>query len=155
MNNKGLRCQKLDDLIKLRLKKNGVVKCGVCNSIVGKNDIYPIASTAIVTIDNTNFYLTAVSKFNKKNKAESEISYIRDALNSLIDMYDIEGQGFDLYIPLIGSGRSRTGMTLQESYELIVKSIINRKNEIYGRIHITIRPSQITEVKLENNKNVL
>ncbi|MCR5516716.1 MAG: DUF6430 domain-containing protein [Lachnospira sp.] len=154
MNNKGLRSQKLDDLIELGLKKNGVVKCGVCNSVVGKNDIYPIASTAIVPIDNTNFYLTAVSKFNKKNKAESEISYIRDALNSLIDMYDIEGQGFDLYIPLIGSGRSRTGMTLQESYELMVESIINRKNEIYGRIHITIRPSQITEVELENNKNV-
>lgn len=154
MNNKGLRSQKLDDLIELGLKKNGVVKCGVCNSVVGKNDIYPIASTAIVPIDNTNFYLTAVSKFNKKNIAESEISYIRDALNSLIDMYDIEGQGFDLYIPLIGSGRSRTGMTLQESYELMVESIINRKNEIYGRIHITIRPSQITEVELENNKNV-
>ena len=96
-----------------------------------------------------------MSKFNEKNKAESEISYVRESIESLLDIYDIEGQGFDLYIPLVGSGRSRTGMSLQESYELMTKSILSRKNEIYGRIHITIRPSQITEVKLEDFKNVL
>lgn len=155
MNNKGFRCLELDDLIELGLKKNSIVKCGVCNSVVGKNDIYPIASTVIVPAENTNFYLTVISRFNEKNKAESEIPYVREAIDSLINLYDIEGQGFDIYIPLIGSGRSRTGMTLQESYELIVESIMNRKNEIYGRVHITIRPSQITEVELEGNKNVL
>lgn len=155
MNKRGLDSSELNELIELSLKKNGIGKCGVCNSEVGKNDIYPIASTAIVPVDNTNFYLLAVSKFNEKNKAESEISYVRESIESLLDIYDIEGQGFDLYIPLVGSGRSRTGMSLQESYELMTKSILSRKNEIYGRIHITIRPSQITEVKLENFKNVL
>ncbi len=155
MNNRGLGYSELNRLIDLGLQKNGIVKCGVCDSAVGKNEIYPISSAIIVPIDNTYFYLLAVSKFNEKNKAESEIAYIRESLESLIDLYDIEGQGFDLYIPLVGSGRSRTGMTLQESYELLVESIMCRKSEIYGRIHITIHPAQITEVELEGNKNVL
>ncbi len=155
MNNKGVDCSELSDLIESYMKRKGIVKCGVCNSVVGKNDIYPIASAVIIPVDNTNFYLTAISKFNEKNKARSEISYIREAVESLIDLYDEEGQGFDLYIPLLGSGRSRTGMSLQESYNLIFELIMSRKSEIYGRIHITIRPSQITEVELEDTERCI
>ena len=155
MNNRGYSYSKLDMLIDQGLKKNRIAKCGVNSSLVGKTDIYPIASSSIVSIDGIEFFLLAVSKFNEKNKAESKINYIRESLESMIELYDIEGQGFDLYVPLVGAGRSRTGMSIQEAYELLVETVMSRKNEIYGRIHITIHPSQITEVKLEDKKNVI
>ena len=78
----------------------------------------------------------------------SEKTYIQKSMNALLDYYDIHGQGNDLYIPLIGSGRSRTGMSSEESFQLIREILLDRKNDIYGRIHIVIHPRQLDEIEL-------
>ena len=94
-------------------------------------------------------FLVALTEFDVFNKANTNISNVEKTIQTIIDYYDIEGQGDDLYIPLIGSGRSRSGLTLQESYELIKDSLDNRKKEIYGRVHIVIFPKQKDQISLE------
>ncbi len=153
MRNKKCLCSaELNKKIERSLKNRGLSKCRVCCSTVGNTDVYPIASVATVDVDNVKFFLLAVSEFDKENKAHSKITDIIDSLESMIDLYDKEGQGFDLYVPLIGSGRSRTGISLQKAYNLLVAAVIRRKNEIYGRIHIVIYPSQIEEIRLEKKR---
>ena len=91
----------------------------------------------------------ALSEFDENNKAQSDISHIKKSVNTVIDFYDTEGQGFDIFIPLVGTGRTRAVLSLQESYDLIKEILLKRKNEIFGRVHIVIHPDQADQVKLE------
>ena len=146
----GLKIADVDRQIENSLKFNGFKKCRVSDNKTGKQDVYPIASIANVKINGVKYYLVAISEFCKKNKASSNLAHIENALKKLIDFYDEDGQGCDMYVPLIGAGRSRTGMTLQDSYDLIKTALQKQKNNIYGRIHISILPEQIKQVKLED-----
>lgn len=146
----GLKIADVDRQIENSLKFNGFKKCRVSDNKTGKQDVYPIASIANVKINGVKYYLVAISEFCKKNKASSNLAHIENALKKLIDFYDEDGQGCDMYVPLIGAGRSRTGMTLQDSYDLIKTALQEQKNNIYGRIHISILPEQIKQVKLED-----
>lgn len=147
MNKSGISIADVDNQIKSSLRRNGILKCKVKNSAVGKQDIYPFASVASVMADERKYYLLALSEFDDKNRAKSDVLHIKTAINTVLDYYDIEGQGFDLFIPLVGTGRSRAGLSLQQSYELIKNILL--KNKIYGRVHIVIHPDQVEQVNLE------
>ncbi len=149
IKNKGIQISDLDRKIENYLKYRGFFVCGVRDSSAGKQNVYPLSSIAIVKIENIRYFLVALTEFDIYNKANSNITNVEKTIQTIIDYYDIEGQGDDLYIPLIGSGRSRSGLTLQESYELIKDSLENRKKEIYGRVHIVIFPKQIDQIQLE------
>lgn len=73
---------------------------------------------------------------------------LEEALDWIVDFYDMDGQGFDLYIPLLGSGRSRVGLTAQESFDLIKNKLLQRIDDIYGRVHIVIHPEQFDQIEL-------
>ena len=145
---KGVKIADIDKIIEQSLQKNGTAICGVSDSGAGKKNLYPISSIASVDMENTTYYLVAISRFSADNRAMSEKTYIQKSMNALLDYYDIHGQGNDLYIPLIGSGRSRTGMSSEESFQLIREILLDRKNDIYGRIHIVIHPRQLDEIEL-------
>lgn len=149
MKKRGISIFDVDNQIKNSLRRNNILKCKVRNTMVGKQDIYPIASVASISLEGNKYYLLALSEFDEKNKAQSNIAHIKKSINTVIDFYDTEGQGFDMYIPLVGTGRSRVGLSLQESYELIKGILLKRKNEIFGRVHIVIHPNQADQVKLE------
>lgn len=149
IKDKGIQISEIDKSIDNDLKCRGFRVCGVRGSSAGKQNVYPLSSIAIVKIDNIRYFLVALTEFDVFNKANTNISNVEKTIQTIIDYYDIEGQGDDLYIPLIGSGRSRSGLTLQESYELIKDSLDNRKKEIYGRVHIVIFPKQKDQISLE------
>jgi len=58
----------------------------------------------------------------------------------MISYYDQKGQGYDLYLPLIGTGMSRANLSYQESYDLIISILLDNKNRISGNINIVIQP---------------
>lgn len=149
MKKRGIKILDVDNQIKNSLRRNNILKCKVRDTVVGKQDIYPIASVASISVEGNKYYLLALSEFDEKNKAQSDISHIIKSINTVIDFYDAEGQGFDMYIPLVGSGRSRAGLSLQESYDLIKEILLKRKKDIFGRVHIVIHPNQTDQVKLE------
>lgn len=95
----------------------------------------------IAEIDGYNgvlFYLVAVSTFDVSNNAHATKKEIRDAVDDLIEFYDSKGQGETLYLPLIGTGSSRSGLTLQQSLTTIKSCVLTGEKAINGAINIVV-----------------
>jgi hypothetical protein len=92
--------------------------------------------------------LWAISEFDEKNRAQSTQEIIKNALESLLEFYDAYGQGADMYIPLVGTGRSRANMTHQESYNLIKRVVIENENKVHGNITIVVLPDDYEKIKI-------
>lgn len=108
-------------------KKRGKLKCFENGTIVvveGKN--------------NVEFFLLALSEFDENNKAQASKEEVINCLKKLLEFYDSNGQGYELYMPLMGTGRSRVGMTHFDSLQTI-KSILSLYSEkIHGSVNIVI-----------------
>ena len=76
------------------------------------------------------------------------MQYIKKAIGGLIDYYDSKGQGYEIYIPLMGTGLSRAFLSNQESYDLIKNALLSSKEKLQGKIHIVIKPELIDELVL-------
>ena len=113
-----------------------------------KTDCYPVGTVAVYEHNGNFFYLTAVSGFNENNNAHSSAESIEKAFCSVLKEYNESGQGYDLYIPLIGTGRSRAGLSNQESFDLIIKCLKNNTNLIQGKLTIVIRPEDFKKIKI-------
>lgn len=104
----------------------------------GKADCYEIGTTAIIDIGKAVFYLVAAATFDERNNAHSTKEEIKTVLIELLKIYDNFGQGYPMYIPLFGTGRSRAGLSYQESFDLIKQTFIENKNRIQGHIKIVV-----------------
>lgn len=135
--------EKIED-IDIRIKNN--LDCrGILPDSQGR---YPIGTIATIDFSSACFYLLAVSEFDEYNHASSNVGYIKLATEKLINHYDLNGQGYDLYIPLIGTGLSRANLDYQESFELIKNSVLCREKQIYGKISIVIPKDVIDEIEI-------
>lgn len=65
---------------------------------------------------------------------------------ALIDEYDATGQGLDLYLPLMGTGFPRAGLSHQESYELTVRTLTERRNDIHRRATLIVCPDDVAQL---------
>ncbi|MDO4487648.1 MAG: DUF6430 domain-containing protein, partial [Eubacteriales bacterium] len=104
-----------------------------------ENGRYPLGTIATIENKSTIFYLLAISEFDENNNAHSSKEDINHCINQLSIFYDTCGDGHDLYIPLMGTGKSRTGISLQESYDILVDFYKNNWFRIQGNIHIVIQ----------------
>lgn len=111
---------------------------------------YPIGTIAALENDKALFFLLAVSDFDEGNVAHSTPDTVRAALDALIDAYDAMGQGFDLYLPLVGTGLSRAGLSHIDSYLLIAETLGNRMRDIHGSVTVVIRPDDVIRLKSES-----
>ena len=101
----------------------------------------PIGTIATLDFGYSTIFLLAISKFNAKNKAYSSKRDIQTAIIKLLKYYDDKGQGYDLYIPLMGTGMSRAGLSDQESFDLIVTTLLKNKKLLQGKINVVVQPS--------------
>lgn len=101
---------------------------------------YPIGSVAILENERAVFFLLAVSDFDEENNAQSSRDLIKESILSMLDIYDKRGQGLDLYLPLLGTGLSRAGLTSDESCGLVAETIRGKRESIRGGITLVIRP---------------
>lgn len=125
--------------IRMNLEKNYAIQ---------KDSNYPIGTIATLKFDNTLFFLVAVSKFDKKNVARSTKKDIEVAVEKLAQYYDEKGQGYDIFIPLMGTGLSRANLENQESYDIIKNTLLNNKDKLQGKINIVILPDVIDEIQI-------
>lgn len=130
------------------------------DSIMSKDDAdkaYPIGTIATIENNSTIFYLLAISEFDDNNNAHSSKEEIIFAMNALSIFYDKYGDGLDLYIPLLGTGKSRAAVSLQESYDIIVDCYKKNRNRIQGNIHIVIYKDfeNLINTEKEESQNVL
>ena len=115
----------------------------------GKTTCYPIGSIAVIETDNAIYFLMAMAQFDDYNNARSTSADIDKALTSLLNVYDRVGLGYDLYMPLMGTGLSRAGLSLQESYDLLTEGLIRNGNKIHGHVHVILRPDDRNEVLIK------
>ena len=142
------QCTSRQKAITQSLNNIGISPTQKSKSSVGKKNCYPIGTVAVVNNRNVSFYLLAISEFDEKNKAQSTKEDIKAALVSMIDYYDTYGQGADLYLPFIGTGRSRALLSYQESFDLIKSTLIHHQEKIQGKIVIMALPEAISEIQL-------
>ena len=106
----------------------------------------------------TEFYLTPVSKLGYRNKAGSNLDELTAAIDAVVNEYNVSGQGLPLYIPLMGTGRSRVNLSLTESINLIKNRFVNSPSGFYGLVNVVVyhKDAEKLEEWLDDiqNKNI-
>ena len=113
-------------------------------------DEFPIGTVAVIEEESTIFYLLASSKFDKNNNAHATKTEIEETLNALVRFYDQNGQGFDIYLPLVGTGMSRAGFSEQESFNKICEIFNPENNSYVGKVTIVILPEVSESLELRS-----
>lgn len=130
--------EELDKRIEGYLSKTDTKPIRACVCPGGKCSQYAIGDTAIIQHDDTIFYLLAISNFDEKNKAHSSAELIEKSIVRLLEYYDNAGQGYDLYLPLVGTGKSRANLSPKESCDIIKNTVIKNNNIVNGTINIVV-----------------
>ena len=141
-----------------RANKAGVDESSLVRRIQGDLDLrgathnergdYPIGTIAVVELGNAIYYLLALSSFDKDNRARCSKDDLGLALTSLADFYDRNGQGVDIYLPLIGTGLSRAGLTYGESLNAITRAFTRPGNFLAGKVTVVITQEAAVELGL-------
>lgn len=106
---------------------------------------------AVAPIDDGNqvWYLLAISQFDKGGNAHSTKDEIQKAVACLANFYGKEGQGYPLYMPLVGTGRSRAGLGYQDSLEVILSALVQNAGSIQGSVTIVVESGAMKELDVE------
>lgn len=91
----------------------------------GKQTEYPIGTVARVKSHNRTFYFVAMSRLNDQGTAGSTPRDIEDALEATWSFVRSHGSVRDISIPLMGTGRGRTGVQRKKMVERIAQSFID------------------------------
>lgn len=108
---------------------------------LGKQTEYPIGTVARVKSHNRTFYFVAMSRLNAQGTAGATPREIDDALEATWNFIRTSGSIRDLSIPLMGTGRGRTGVPRKKMVERIAQSFADgSKNQVFSnRLSIVIR----------------
>ena len=115
----------------------------------GKQNSYPKGTIARYTYKDTVFYLIALSEFDENNNAHNSIEELRITIEKLIDYIDKYGQALDVYVPLMGTGKSRTyGINDRIALELIKFELFMHKDKLHGNINVIIYEGDKDKISL-------
>ena len=108
----------------------------------GKKPEYPIGTVAQVHSHGRIFYFVAMSRLNAKGTASSSLRDVEDALEKLWAYIVSHGELRNLSVPLMGTGRGRTGYPRKKMVERIAQSFADgSKEKIFSnRLSIVVRP---------------
>lgn len=141
----------------LKIKENGVnisiIKNIVKKELINASSNYDERIGMIIPYkyENSTFLLLAISTFIDGIATTSKEN-LKYAILKLIDYYNLECQGNTLFIPLMGTGRSRLGMDFIESFNMIKDLLLENKNKIQGNVNILIyfKDAEIIEEVIED-----
>ena len=108
----------------------------------GKNKEYPIGTVAKVRTHGRTFYFLAMSRLSADGTASSSLREVEDALSSLWQFIALRGELKNLSVPVMGTGRGRTGIPRKKMVERIAQSFADAsKDRIFApRLAVVIRP---------------
>lgn len=122
MQSKGMSIKEIDKAIDNSLKQQNIKPIREYNKTEkpkGKRKLYPLGTIAKCKYRNTTFFLVALSEFDENNTAHSTRSELEYVIESMISYIGKNGLGNDVYIPLMGSGKSRTGISDSQALDLM------------------------------------
>lgn len=152
MKKKNVPISDIDKGINDSLSLQGIVPAKILNHDIkdrGKIECYEKGTIAQYEYENTVFYLMALSEFDENNNAQNTKEDLVQTIIKLIDYYDKKGNGFDIYLPLLGTGQSRTGVTREESLEVITSLFKLYEDKIQGCANIIIYSKDRDKVSLD------
>ncbi len=105
--------------------------------------IVPVAGSNKVT-----FLLVALSEFDENNNAKSSKDKVIQCAESILDFQRKKGQGYDLYLPLMGTGLSGADLSPKDSVRILKSFFQLHANEIRGTVNIVIYSEQKSQVSI-------
>lgn len=115
----------------------------------GSQRKYPAGTCAMLQgNNNASFLLLALSEFDGHNTAHATKEELISVLHSLIEFVNQQSQGVDCYIPLLGTGLSRTGFTHKESLHTILSTLNLYNNRIIGKITVVVYSGDKSNVSI-------
>lgn len=150
--NEGLTEDEIHQIVQEAIQKRELKiqkKCSSREKVRGNLDCYERGSLVFVSYRlNTTFMLVALADFDDCNKGQCTEEAFIDVIMSIIDAYNDCAQGYDLYIPLIGTGFSRVNLSNKESLQKIKACIEICKKKIHGAVNIVIYEEDIDKVTI-------
>ena len=151
MKDRNVAISDIDAKISNSLKLQGISPMKVLSRNVkarGKLECYSKGTIAQYEYGNTVFYLLALSEFDENNNAQNTKEELVETITKLINYYDKKGNGFDIYIPLLGTGQSRTGITRKDSLEIMASLFELYEEKIQGCVNIVVYSEDRDKVSL-------
>ena len=141
----------------LKIQDNGVninkIKNIIKKNLMNKSSNYDERIGMIIPYkyENSTFLLLAITTFID-GVATTSKENLKQAILKLIDYYNFECQGNTLFIPLMGTGRSRLGMKFIESFNMIKDLLLENKSKIQGKVNILVyyKDAEKIEEVIEN-----
>jgi len=115
----------------------------------GNLECFEKGTIAVYKYGNVFFYLLALSEFDEENRAQNTRNELIKTVEKLIEFYDANGQGYDLYVPLLGTGRSRTDISLDEALQIMVSYFKIYKAKVKGKVKIIVYKKQRKSISLD------
>lgn len=116
----------------------------------GKRTMYPRGTVAMIDADKTHYYLLALSHFDENMNAQCNKAELINVITCLIDFYNQNGQGLPIYIPLMGSGLSRTNITPGESLQIITDLLKLNRDRVQGEANVVVYSKIKKQVSIFN-----
>ncbi len=102
---------------------------------------YGIGTIAAVEgTHNTIFLLVALSTFDEKNRAHTKEDDIITVIKSIVHYCDTYGQQAPVYLPVIGTGLSRTQLPKEQAFRIILNALKSCEDEVNEKYTIVIYP---------------
>lgn len=140
--NNGVKLEELDSKISRSIQLHNLQPVKIYTrqeKIRGKLVVYPLGTVIPVSLnEKTTFFLFALSELDENNKAQCSEHDFVDGLVRLIDLYDDIGQGFEMFVPLVGTGMSRVNIQHQEALQKIKATFELHRSKIKGTVNIVI-----------------
>ncbi len=105
--------------------------------------VVPVAGSNKVT-----FLLVALSEFDENNNAQSSKDKVIQCAESILDFQRKKGQGYDLYLPLMGTGLSGADLSPKDSVRILKSFFQLHADEIRGTVNIVIYSEQKSQVSI-------
>ncbi len=121
----------------------------------GKTKSYPIGSTALITANKDRYLVFAFAKTDPDTcKANADVTMMWDSLHELWQRARIESGGYEINLPLVGSGLSGLGLPTRDLLNLIILSAITetKSKEITQRIRIVLHRDRFDDLDLRDVK---
>lgn len=114
----------------------------------GKCNMYPRGTVAIIDDSQTHYYLLALGHFDENLNAHCSKEELLGVITMMIDFYDKNGQGLPIYIPLMGSGMSRTNVTPEESLQIITDLLKLNRQKIHGEANVVVYSKMKNQISI-------
>ena len=114
----------------------------------GKNIMYSPGTIVSVGVKEQTYVLLALTEFDSNNNAGCHLSDYAKAILDLMNYLNINSQGRDVSIPLIGGGLSRMNMAPEDLLELLVALIKADKHGSPNNITICLTDKTLDKIDL-------